>query len=61
MYLQKVISKKKLRKKALFVDVLKDTDENSLIRIRIRILQSDVWILGSGSVPKFHRSAILMK
>jgi hypothetical protein len=32
MYLQKVISKKKL-----FVDVLKVTDENSRIRIRIRI------------------------
>jgi hypothetical protein len=32
MYLQKVISKK-LRKKKIFVDVLKVTDENSRIRI----------------------------
>jgi hypothetical protein len=34
MYLQKVISKKKPRKKLFFVDALKVTDENSRIRIR---------------------------
>jgi hypothetical protein len=35
MYLQKVISKKNIkRKKLIFVDVLKVTDENSRIRIR---------------------------
>jgi hypothetical protein len=36
MYLQKVISKK-LSKKRIFVDVLKVTNENSRIRIRIWI------------------------
>jgi hypothetical protein len=46
MYLQKVISKK-----YFFVDILKVTDENSRIRIRIRIHKSEVWIRGSGSVP----------
>jgi hypothetical protein len=56
MYLQKVISKKN------FVDVLKVTDENSRVRIRIRIHQSEVWIRGSGSgsIPKFNGSATLV-
>ncbi len=37
------------------------TDENSRIRIRIRIQLSEVWIggFGSGIVPKFHESATL--
>jgi hypothetical protein len=51
-YLQKVISKKK-KKKKLFVDVLKVTDENSRIRIRIRIHWSELWVHGSGFVPQF--------
>ncbi len=56
MYLLKVISK-------IFVDVLKVTDENSRIRIRVRIQihKSEVWIRGSGSVPKFHGFATLVK
>ncbi len=38
MYLRKLIPKaKKLRKKRFFVAVLKVTDENSMIWIRIRI------------------------
>jgi hypothetical protein len=38
MYLQKVISKKIVRKIKFSVGVLKVTDENIGIRIRIRIL-----------------------
>jgi hypothetical protein len=44
---------------------LKVTDKNSRIRIRVRIRiliqihQSEVWIRGSGSVPKFRGSATL--
>jgi hypothetical protein len=53
MYLQKVISKKTF-------DVLKVTDENSRIRILIRINKSEDWISGSGSVPKCHGSATLV-
>jgi hypothetical protein len=37
MYLQKVISKKHLEEKIIFVDFLEVTDENSRIWIRIRI------------------------
>ncbi len=46
---------KKLKTLKHFFDVLKVTDENSWIRIH----KSDVWIRGSGSVPKFHGSATL--
>jgi hypothetical protein len=60
MYLQKVISTKKC-----FVDVLMIISENSRIRIRIRIRTrihySEVWIRGSGVVPKFHGSATLIE
>ena len=35
-----------------FVDVLKVTDKNSRIQIRVRIQESDLWIRGSGSTPK---------
>ncbi len=58
MHLQKVISKKNFKKKQFFVDVLKVTDENS--RIRIRIHETDVWIRGSGSTPQFAGSATLV-
>ncbi len=50
MYLQKIISKKTK-------NVLKVTDDNSRILIRIQL--TDVWICGSGSELKFHRSAAL--
>ncbi len=55
-------SKSNKQKKWFFVDVLKVTDENSRIRIRIsiRIYYSEVWIRGSGFAPKFHGSATLM-
>ncbi len=45
-----------------FVGVLKVNDENSKIRIRIRIHLSEVWIRGSGSgsTPTCHRSATLL-
>ncbi len=45
-----------------FVDVLNVTDESNRIRISIRIWihYSEVWIRGSGSVPKFHGSARLL-
>ncbi len=62
MYRQKVISKKNFS-----CWHLERTGENSRIRIcmririRIRIHQSEVWISGSGSVPKFHGSATLDK
>jgi hypothetical protein len=52
---------KKLLKKSFLVDVLKVTDENRRIRIRIRIHLSDVWIRGSGSALKFHGSATLRR
>ncbi len=39
----------KSNKQKNFVDV---TDENSRIRIRIRIHKSEVWIRGYGSAPK---------
>ncbi len=50
-------------------DVLKVTDENSRIRIRIsiriririRIHWSEVWICGSGPVPKIRGSATLLQ
>jgi hypothetical protein len=45
MYLQKVIS----RKTIIFFSVLKVTDENSRIRIRIWIRWSETRICGSGS------------
>jgi hypothetical protein len=55
-YLQKVIIKK-----IFLADILKVTDENSRIRIRIRmqirINKPEVWICGSESVQKFHGSA----
>jgi hypothetical protein len=54
MYLQKIISKKTFLKNKFFIDKLKVTNENSRIRIRIRIHYSEIWIHGSGSVPKFH-------
>jgi hypothetical protein len=56
----KVISKK-LVKKIVFVGVLKVNDENS--RIRFRIHKSEAWIRGSrsGSTPKCHGSATLIK
>ncbi len=61
-YLQKVISKKTF--KNLFCWPLgKVNDENSRIRIRIRIHYSEAWIrgsrYGSGSTPKCHGSATL--
>ncbi len=42
---------------------LKVNEENSRIRIRIRIHKSEAWIRGpgSGSTPKFHGSGTLMK
>jgi hypothetical protein len=42
MYLQKVMSQK-LGKKYFFVDFLKVTDENSRIRIRIRICNTGLF------------------
>ncbi len=36
------------------------TDENSRIRIRIRLSEPEVGIRGSGSVPKCHGSATLL-
>jgi hypothetical protein len=46
-----------------FVGVLKVNDENSRIRIQIRIHYSEAWIRGSGSgsTPKCYRSAKLQK
>jgi hypothetical protein len=58
MCLQKVISKETFCFLFIFVDVLKVTDENNTIRIRIH--KSEVWICESGSVPKFHGSATLV-
>jgi hypothetical protein len=55
MFLQKVISRKKLRK--FFVGVLKVNDEKSRIRSRIHL--SEARLCGSGSVPKCHGSAAL--
>jgi hypothetical protein len=49
MYLQKVLIRKKLRRKKLFVGVSKVIDRNNRIRIRIR--KSEVRICGSKSVP----------
>jgi hypothetical protein len=37
MYLQQVISKKTFKQKDFLIDILKVTDKNSRIRIRIRI------------------------
>jgi hypothetical protein len=51
MYLQRVISIK--QKKYVFVDVLKVTDEQQAISQRFGS--------ASGSVPKFHGSATLVK
>jgi hypothetical protein len=53
MYLQKVISRKTF-------GILKVNDENSRIRIRIRIHLSEAWIRGSRSTPKCHGSATLL-
>jgi hypothetical protein len=68
VYLQQVISKKKLFK-LIFVAILRVNDENSRIQfririqIRIRIHLSEAWIRGSrsGSTPKCHGSATLEK
>ncbi len=43
---------KNSEKREFSVNVLKVTDKNSRIRIRIRIHESDVWIRGSGSTQK---------
>jgi hypothetical protein len=48
MYLQKVKSRKTLLKKLVFVDILKANDENSKIRIRIRIHTKMSWIRNTG-------------
>jgi hypothetical protein len=46
-----------------FVRILKVNDENSRIQIRFRIHNSEGWIRGyrSGSTPKCHGSATLVK
>jgi hypothetical protein len=46
-----------------FVGILKVNEENSIIRIRIRIHWSEAWIRGSrsGSTPKYHGSATLLR
>ncbi len=49
---------KVVRKKMIFCYVFKIPDEHS--RIRIRIHYSEVWIRGSGSVPKFHGSTTIV-
>jgi hypothetical protein len=49
MYLQKVISRKTIFLNYFFVGALKVNDENSRIRIQIRINYSEAWISGSGS------------
>jgi hypothetical protein len=54
MYLQKVLNKKLEEEKIFFV-----ADEKGMIRIRIR--KSEVRIRGSGTVPKWHRSGIVLK
>ncbi len=46
-----------VRKKLVFVGILKVNDENS----RIRIHCSEAWIRRSGSVPNFHDSATLLR
>ncbi len=46
-------------KKICFFGVLKVNDKDS--RIRIRIHWSEAWIRGSGSTPKCHGSATLLK
>ncbi len=55
MDLQKVISRKNCVKNQFLAGILKVNDENS----RIRIHQSEAWIRGSGSTPKFHGSGTL--
>ncbi len=48
-------------KKLVFVGILKVNDENRMIRIRIRIHQSEEWIRGSGSTLKCNGSGTLLK
>ncbi len=57
------INKQKYFFKLIFVAVLKGTEENCRIRsrIRIRVRYSEVRIRGSGSVPKCHGTATLIK
>jgi hypothetical protein len=61
MYLQKVIRRKTFLKLILFC-VLKINDENSRIRIRIRIHKSEAWNRGPGSgfTQKCHGSGTLL-
>ncbi len=54
----KVISRKIVLKISFFAGILKVNDKNS--RIRIRIHQSEAWIRGSGSTPKFLGSGTLL-
>ncbi len=59
LYLQKVISRKTFFKQ-FFVSILKVNAENSrILRIRIRIYQSESWIRGSGSTIECHGSGTL--
>ncbi len=53
-------NKQKNFKYKFLVAIFKVTDENSRMGIRIRTHESEVWIPGSGSVPKCHRSATLV-
>jgi hypothetical protein len=55
-YLQKVIRRKTFVTK---LGILKVSDESR--RIRIRIHESEAWIRGSGSTPKCHGFATLLK
>ncbi len=61
----KGMSRKTLQKNQFFVCILKVIDENSRIRIRIRIHQPEAWIRGSrsrsGSTPKCHGYATLAR
>jgi hypothetical protein len=56
IYLHNVISKKDSKKKKKFNDVLRITKIAGLGSGSI----SQIWIRGSGSVPKFHGSATLL-
>ncbi len=57
----KINKQRNFRKKIVFVGLLKVNEENSRIRIRIRIHYSEAWIhgSGSGSTPKCHGSGTL--
>jgi hypothetical protein len=52
------MQKNKKIKISFFVGILKVSDENRRIRIRIHL--SEAWIPGSGSTPKCHGSATLV-